>query len=249
MRSGVIILLAVALVGSWFYHWRETTRHLDQHASREQTVRELNARLDRREGELAAVLARLRQAEARIAELAPPPRPASPDAPSTGSVLLARNLGSQVTFTYGTPAEAGRYVGQTLRRLFEATRSPDPAESDRRLREVELDLLSMGPFIKDAEQIESDPTIFAEFQSATLGEVFAWDEARRAQARELLRRAKTQVTGTEPGSPAWDEANTQATRQLLELLTPEEESTRQSEIDFVSSYSVLLVPTYSILTK
>ncbi len=218
-------------------------------AEAERTAAEERFRTSRqwRDDEIASLQARLRAAEARAAEFAPPTPAAGQTA--TGSVLLERNLGSQVAFSYGTPGDAGRYVGQTLRRMFETTRQQDPAEIDRTLKENELHLLSMGPFIKDAEQLESDPAVFAEFQSSLLGEVFAWDEARRAQARELIRSQKAALANQEVGTAAWNTANVQATRQLIALLSADEQAARQPEIDFITNYGVLIVPTYSILTK
>ena len=214
-----------------------------QHASSEQIRL---AAAQRAEAERMTLLARLRAAESRLAELAPPAKP-SDTAPS-GSILLERNLESQVAFTYGTPQEAGRYVGQTLQRLFAARRLQTPEELEQSLKENELNILSMGPFIKDAEQLESDPAVFAEFQSALLGEVLSLDQARRVQARDLIRGLKAGVAGDEVGTEGWTAANLQATQRLLDLLTPEERSARQPEIAFISSYGVLLVPTYSLLT-
>jgi len=51
------------------------------------------------------------------------------------------------------------------------------------------------------------------------------------------------------GTEGWSAANLQATQRLLGLLTPEEQSALQPEITFISSYGVLLVPTYSLLTQ
>jgi hypothetical protein len=240
----VLALLVVAQGVIVVTLWQRLGIAQAEHASLEQ------ARLDaarRAEAERATLLARLRTAESRLAELTPPAKPA--DAPPTGSILLERNLQSQVAFTYGTPQEAGRYVGQTLQRLFAARQLQTPEEVEQSLRENELNILSMGPFIKDAEQLESDPAVFSEFQAEVLGEVFALDPARRVQARELIRGLKA-GTATEPaGSVVWNAANEQATRLLVSLLTPEEQIARRTEIDFISSYGVLVVPTYSILTK
>jgi len=216
-------------------------------AERATAERILIAARQRDEAERATLVARLRAAEARVAEFAPPVRPV--DAPPAGSILLERTLESQVAFTYGTPQEAGRYVGQTLQRLFAARKLQTPEEIEQSLRENELNILSMGPFIKDAEQLESDPAVFAEFQSALLGEVFSLDEARRVQARDLIRGLKAGVAGEEVGTEGWSAANLQATQRLLGLLTPEEQGALQPEITFISSYGVLLVPTYSLLTQ
>ncbi|HEY0966772.1 MAG TPA: hypothetical protein VGD88_05245 [Opitutaceae bacterium] len=239
------LLLVVAIQGVVLSRlWKSLTA-----ADAERTAAEERFRTSRqwRDDEIASLQARLRAAETRAAEFAPPTPAAGQTA--TGSVLLERNLGSQVAFSYGTPRDAGRYVGQTLRRMFEINRQPDTVELERSIKENELNILSMGPFIKDAEQLESDPAIFAEFQSSLLGEVFAWDETRRAQARELLRSQKAALANQEVGTAAWNTANVQATRQLIALLSAEEQAARQPEIDFITSYGVLIVPTYSILTK
>ncbi|GAB1489105.1 hypothetical protein MASR2M8_15570 [Opitutaceae bacterium] len=201
------------------------------------------------ESELTLLNARLRAAETRLAEFTPPSSATQPPETATGSVLLERNLASQVAFTYGTPREAGRYVGQTLQRLFAALRLQAPADVEQSLRENELNILSMGPFIKDAEQLESDPAVFAEFQASLLGEVFAWDEARRVQARELIRSQKIALAAEEPGSDEWNTANLNATQQLIGLLSLEEQADRQPEIEFITTYGVLIVPTYSLLTR
>ena len=59
--------------------------------------------------------------------------------------------------------------------------------------------------------------MFAEFQSALLGEVFSLDEARRVQARDLIRGLKACVAGEEVGTEGWSAANLQATQRLLGL--------------------------------
>jgi hypothetical protein len=218
-------------------------------ADSERVVAEERFRTSRqwRDDEIASLNTRLRAAETRAAEFTSPPL--APGQTAAGSVLLAHNLQSHVAFSYGTPRDAGRYVGQTLRRMFETTRQQDPAEIERTLKENELNILSMGPFIKDAEQLESDPAVFAEFQSSLLGEVFAWDDSRRTQARELIRSQKTALANEEVGTDAWNTANLQATRQLIGLLSAEEQASHRPEIDFITNYGVLIVPTYSILTK
>ena len=75
------------------------------------------------------------------------------------------------------------------------------------------------------------------------------DEARRVQARDLIRGLKAGVAGEEVVTEGWSAANLQATQRLLGLLTPEEQGALQPEITFISSYGVLLVPTYSLLTQ
>ena len=101
-------------------------------AERATAERILIAARQRAEAERATLVARLRAAEARVAEFAPPVQPV--DAPPAGSILLERTLESQVAFTYGTPQEAGRYVGQTLQRLFAARKLQTPEEIEQSLR-------------------------------------------------------------------------------------------------------------------
>lgn len=251
MIRALAVVLALAVIAQGIVISRLRESAWVEAGLREAAGRSQRAALERRDSEIAALVARLRAAEARVAALTPPPPPPAAEAEgaAAGSILLAHALNTQVAFSYGTPREAGRYVGQTLQRLFAATRKQDPEEMERSLRENELNLLSMGPFIKDAEQLESDPAIFAEFQSSLLAEVFSWDDARRSQARELIRGVKAGVASEDVGTEAWNAANRQATQQLVGLLTPEEQLARQSEIDFINNYGVLIVPTYSILTK
>ncbi len=245
-RVAIIVLTLIVLAQGVVVVtlWQRLGDAQAEHAAREQ------ARLEtarRAEAERTTLLARLRTAESRLAELAPPTKPA--DAPPTGSILLERTLGSQVAFSYGTPREAGRYVGQTLQRLFAARRSQTPEEVEQMLKDNELNILSMGPFIKDAELLEADPSVFATFQAEVLGEVFALDEARRERYREILLGARAAVRDVPAGSEPWIAADERAAAQLIALLTGDERTARQPEIEFLSTHGVLLVPTYSLLTK
>lgn len=224
--------------------WRRLNAAQAERASIEQSR---IAAGQRATAERTILLTRLRTAEARLAELAPPSKPAE-SAPA-GSILLERTLGSQVAFSYGTPQEAGRYVGQTLQRLFAARRLPSNEEVEQSLKENELNILSMGPFIKDAELLEADPAVFATFQAEVLGELFELDEVRRQRYREILLSAKSSVSEDPAGTDRWTAADQRAAAELVDLLTDDERTARQPEIEFISVHGVLLVPTYSLLTK
>lgn len=152
-----------------------------------------------------------------------------------------------VSFSYGSPKEAGRYVGQTFNSLFEAANSGELEEVNRIMKSTELDLLSMGPFIRDAELIEKNPSEFAEFQSSLLSEIFGLDIGRQNQLQMDLESQMMKASNYVEGSEEWLEANQEATDRIVMMLSPEEKELMKEQIEFISAYGVLVTPTYSLI--
>ena len=78
---------------------------------------------------------------------------------------------SEISFSYGSVRESGRFVGMTFRKMFETAAAKEATEAQTRAADNQINILSLGPFIQDAEVMESDPEIFAQFQTPLISEV------------------------------------------------------------------------------
>jgi len=154
---------------------------------------------------------------------------------------------SEISFSYGTLRDSGRFVGMTFRKMFEAAAARGVEEAQARLADNQINVLSLGPHIQDAEVMESDPGSFAQFQTALLGEVLELPAERRGEIEALLTELKTQSLRAEMGSPEWLQLNDTALARITGLLSPTRQQALQPQLEFLQRYGVLMIPAYSIL--
>lgn len=154
---------------------------------------------------------------------------------------------SQISIPYGQPRDAGRFVGRTFRKMFEAAAAPDPKEAQERTAENQIRVYSLGPFIQMAEGIESDPTQFAQFQGALVGEVLGLSDQRVSEVESMLADLRTRSLKMETGSPEWAALNDAALNNITALVPAEQKQAVKGQLDFLQQYGVLVIPAYSIL--
>lgn len=153
---------------------------------------------------------------------------------------------SEISFSYGTLRDSGRFVGMTFRKMFEAAAARGE-EAQAKLADNQLNVLSLGPFIQDAEVLESDPVSFAEFQTALLSEVLELPPARRAEVEGFLADLKARSMGVEMGSAEWAQFNDAAYARVAALLPEIRQQSLRPQLEFLQRYGVLMIPAYSIL--
>jgi hypothetical protein len=179
----------------------------------------------------------------------PTPAPSRPaleaELAAVKSELEARK--SEISFSYGSVRESGRFVGMTFRKMFEAAAARGTPEAQARTADNQINVLSLGPFIQDAEVIESDPGAFAQFQGALVSEMLGLPAQQGQAVESLLADLKTKSLRFEAGSPEWAELNDNALQGVTATLTDEQKQAVKAQIDFLRQYGVLVIPAYSIL--
>ncbi len=154
---------------------------------------------------------------------------------------------SEISFSYGSVRESGRFVGMTFRKMFETAAAKEEAEAQARAADNQLNVLSLGPFIQDAEVMESDPEIFAQFQTPLISEVLGLPAERTAEVEKLLGEMKAKSMKLEAGSPEWVGLNDTALNKITALLPEDQKSALKPQISFLQQYGVLMIPAYAIL--
>ena len=154
---------------------------------------------------------------------------------------------SRISVPYGPPRQAGRFVGRTFRKMFEAAAAQDPGEAQQRTAENQIGVYSLGPFIQMAESIEGDPALFAQFQGSLIGEVLELPTQRDAEVEAVLADFSARSLKTETGSPEWGVLNDAALQKITALLPEEQKQAMQERLKFFQRYGVLMIPAYSIL--
>lgn len=154
---------------------------------------------------------------------------------------------SEISFSYGSVRDSGRFVGMTFRKMFETAAAREANEAEARRVDNQINVLSLGPFIQDAEVIESDPGAFAQFQAPLISEVLGLPPERGAELEGMLSDLKTQSLKVEEGSGEWTGLNDTALKKITELIPESQRPALRPQLDFLQKYGVLMIPAYSIL--
>ena len=154
---------------------------------------------------------------------------------------------SEISFSYGSVRDSGRFVGMTFRKMFETAAAREAKEAQERMADNQINVLSLGPFIQDAEVMESDPGVFAQFQAPLISEVLGIPAERGAELEALLADLKAKSLKLEAGSAEWIELNDSALRGVTALLSEEQRQAMKGQIGFFQQYGVLVIPAYSLL--
>jgi hypothetical protein len=154
---------------------------------------------------------------------------------------------AEISFSYGTIAQSGRFVGMTFRKMFETAAARDASEVQERMADNQINVLSLGPFIQDAEVFEADPAAFAQFQAPLISEVLGIPPEKSAELESTLSDLKNRSLKVEEGSREWLALNDAALQKITSLLTPEQRQAMKRQIGFFEQYGVLMIPAYSIL--
>jgi hypothetical protein len=154
---------------------------------------------------------------------------------------------SEISFSYGSIAQSGRFVGMTFRKMFETAAARDASEVQTRMADNQINVLSLGPFIQDAEVFEADPAAFAQFQAPLISEVLGIPPEKSPELEATLSELKSRAMKVEEGSAEWLALNDAALQKVTSLLTPEQREAMRSQIGFFEQYGVLIIPAYSIL--
>lgn len=186
-----------------------------------------------------------------------------PEGAASQPTLLQRNLAletelaevkkeldvrkSEISFSYGSVRDSGRFVGMTFRKMFETAAAHETKEAQERMADNQINVLSLGPFIQDAEVMESDPGVFAQFQAPLISEVLGIPADRGSELESLLGELKGQSLRLEAGSAEWIALNDTALKAITGLLSESQRQAMKGQIDFFQQYGVLVIPAYSIL--
>lgn len=154
---------------------------------------------------------------------------------------------SEISFSYGSVRDSGRFVGMTFRKMFETAAAKEAEEAQARAADNQLNVLSLGPFIQDAEVMESDPDIFAQFQTPLISEVLGLPVERTAEVEALLSEMKAKSMKVDMASPEWAELNNTAFNKIIALVPEEQRPALKGQISFFQQYGVLMIPAYAIL--
>ncbi len=154
---------------------------------------------------------------------------------------------SEISFSYGSVRDSGRFVGMTFRKMFETAAAHEAKEAQERMADNQINVLSLGPFIQDAEVMESDPGVFAQFQAPLISEVLGIPADRGPELESLLGELKGQSLKLEAGSPEWIALNDTALKAITDLLSESRKQAMKGQIEFFQQYGVLVIPAYSIL--
>lgn len=154
---------------------------------------------------------------------------------------------SEISFSYGSIRDSGRFVGMTFRKMFETAAARESTEAQARMVDNQINVLSLGPFIQDAEVIESDPVSFAQFQAPLISEVLSLPPERSGEIEALLTDLKTRSLKVEEGSAEWLQLNDTALQRITSLVPENQRQAMRGQLDFFQQYGVLVIPAYSIL--
>jgi hypothetical protein len=154
---------------------------------------------------------------------------------------------SEISFSYGSVHDSGRFVGMTFRKMFETAAARESKEIQERTADNQINVLSLGPFIQDAEVFESDPSSFAQFQAPLISEVLGLPPEKNSEIESLLADLKTKSLKLEEGSAEWMQLNDTALEKVKALLPESRRQAMKAQLDFLQQYGVLVIPAYSIL--
>jgi hypothetical protein len=154
---------------------------------------------------------------------------------------------SEISFSYGSVRDSGRFVGMTFRKMFETAAAKEAAEAQTRAADNQINILSLGPFIQDAEVMESDPDIFAQFQTPLISEMLGLPAERTAEVEALLSDMKAKSMKVDMASPEWAKLNDTALSKIIALVPDEQKPALKGQISFFQQYGVLMIPAYAIL--
>jgi hypothetical protein len=154
---------------------------------------------------------------------------------------------SEISFSYGSVRDSGRFVGMTFRKMFEAAAARESTEAKARIADNQINVLSLGPFIQDAEVIESDPVAFAQFQAPLISEVLGLPPEKSAEVEALLAELKTKSLKLEEGSAEWIQLNDTALQKITAYVPESQRPAMKGQLNFFQQYGVLVIPAYSIL--
>lgn len=154
---------------------------------------------------------------------------------------------SEISFSYGSVHEAGKFVGMTFRKMFETAAARETKEVQARMADNQINILSLGPFIQDAEVFEADPASFAQFQAPLISEVLSLPPERSAEVESLLADLKSKSLKLEEGSAEWMQLNDTALQKVIALVPENQRPMMKGQLDFLRQYGVLVIPAYSIL--
>lgn len=154
---------------------------------------------------------------------------------------------SEISFSYGSVREAGKFVGMTFRKMFETAAAREAKEAQARMADNQINILSLGPFIQDAEVFEADPASFAQFQAPLISEVLSLPPERSAEVESMLTDLKAKSLKVEEGSAEWLQLNETALQKVISLVPENQRPMMKGQLDFLRQYGVLMIPAYSIL--
>lgn len=154
---------------------------------------------------------------------------------------------SEISFSYGSVRDSGRFVGMTFRKMFETAAAREATEAQARMADNQINILSLGPFIQDAEVFESDPVSFAQFQAPLISEVLGLPPERSAEMESVLADLKAKSLKVEEGSAEWMQLNNAALERVKAMVPENRRQSMRAQLDFLQQYGVLMIPAYSIL--
>lgn len=184
---------------------------------------------------------------ARVNELSAENQRMADELAAVSEELTARK--SEVSFSYGSVRESGAFVGRTLRLRLEIANTPELQADEAQRLDNQLDVLSLGPFIREADLLEGDPAVFAQFQSALIGEMLGVDAPRRTAIANILLRRKTELLEREDDVQAWLELNEQTADEVGTLFSSNERETMANRFTFLREHGMLMIPAYSVLEE
>lgn len=154
---------------------------------------------------------------------------------------------SEISFSYGSVRDSGRFVGMTFRKMFETAAAREATEARARMADNQINILSLGPFIQDAEVFESDPVAFAQFQAPLISEVLGLPPERSTEMESVLADLKAKSLKVEEGSAEWMQLNDTALERVKAMVPENRRQAMKAQLDFLQQYGVLMIPAYSIL--
>jgi len=189
-----------------------------------------DTRLRGQDEELDALRARIAELEGLLASLrAENSRIASREAGLRDEVS---KLNEEWTFSYGSTGEAGKFVGSMMRDAA-AMRELDP--NDPAMLEMGRDLFlkfaSLGPILQEVQNLDKNPSEFAEFSSSVLAGAIDLDNAKQREVKSVIERYKAEAMKVDPESPRRAELNAKALEEVRGKLNEEQ----RAMVDVISS--------------
>jgi len=170
-------------------------------------LEELLDRLARRDEEIEALRFALDNAKRKNEDLA-------------GEV---EQLNSEWLFSYGSTRDAGKFVGALIRdgMAIRQMDRDDPARAAL-AASVFIKLSSMGPIIKEMQNLENHPSEFAEFRASILAEAIGLDSFTQQRVQNVIEDYKSQALHFESGSDSRTSLNAEATIMIRNALSPDQ---------------------------
>ncbi len=134
-------------------------------------------------------------------------------------------LEEELLFTYGTPREAGTFMGDLVKQMMDLSKYPQGSPEFMAIAQnMSMSLLSLGPLLDEMDSLEANSAAFTDFQSSFISSFIEFSDGQREQIESIIQRAKLESIAATQGDDIFNTWNAWANDEIRAVLTPEQQA-------------------------